>query len=453
MGLNTYDIGDIVDPHYFSTKMKYESTTGGFWCKFYRERWVGYSGKEGVSAVGKLDKAKFTFSGAPIETIQELESGGTNVDIPMKMRYVGNPRSGNSQLQGTGEGARFLFEKKEIWNTKKAFDIVTEVTPTWQILRQNMANELKNRVRQGAAEWLRDWTEGCVPFALHYGASPELCKDISGLVDARNTFSPFSHPNTFVAALGRVPHGNDSDTRPGGQGFEDNIEGYINTMWTRADTATAMSPQLLVWFRMQASRLNIRPVMFAGQPYWFVVMKDSAYAQLDNNDRFRNDLIGSLPRNIKDNPLFSDVVAVYGQMIIYVNTTQWGVQMDGSGKVMRHTSGIGPIKYGPANGWMGAGHGDAFAYDTNDATCTWIIDAGALARIKGKVPEKYSVEVWDHGQKSELGCFWWQSYQRPDYIDERNVLGNGEQVFAYNDSAACLITKSPHVGILDQGLA
>ena len=442
MGVNYFDIDSIVDPNRLSTSIEYESIQGRFFTRFLRENYVASMGYEAMPPVGAVDKQNVNWSGAPIETWGDLEKGGTEIDVPLRMRYIGTPRSGRAPIQGTGEEVRWLFRNLKIWNYRKAFALLGDGSADDQILNEAMAGEINNRVRPAASEWLRDWFEGDINWSYLTGYSANLAGNIkTDILQARTDVTPFSHPNAFVAGYGRIQYGTTAATRPGGATYEETLVSALNA----AIAANAgMTAARLIAFRNECARLNIPRVKVpGGGEYFIMIMKDSAYAQLEKDVNFRNDLIGSLPRDLRSNPFFSDVVAVYAQCLIFVNPTQFGVQRGLDGKVATESgSTINMPKYGPTN-WMGV-TGQAASFDTNDLASTLCIGPSGLNKVWGKVRIKFTMEVWEHEERKELGLKVWQTFVRSDYIDTLGKLNMGTNVFSHNDTSAVLFTFSPY---------
>ena len=449
-GVNTYEIGSIVDPYWLSDTILHESTIGGFWTKFLRENYVTDMGFESVPLVGNVEKTKATFSGAPIETFGEFEKGGLDeIAVPIKRRYRGLPRHGRSTLQGTGEGVDWLYRKVKLWNSKKAFAIPVEGSVDQQILRKQMADAIEKEVRPAAAEWLRDYTEGAINWTILTGYSPELTT-LRGEIQARDTgIINYSHPNIYVATHGKVVHGTDSDTRPMGAGYEDNIVAAANQAMAAGPSVAGLTTERLVAFRNDMMRTGIRPVQTAMGPMWCVALKDSAYTQLSlemGDRKYRDTMIQSLPQDLKSNPFFGGAVAVYEHCIIYQNPLQFGIQLDGSGRVIQHSgSTIGMPAYGPSGDWVGSHTIDA-TIDQSDLAVNIGFGAGFLTKAYGKKRMWFTGQKWDHDQNDELGMHWWCSYMRSDVTDPLNKLGYGVDAFAYHDASALLITCSPFLG-------
>ncbi|HOJ04110.1 MAG TPA: hypothetical protein PK916_08905 [Bacteroidota bacterium] len=448
-GINSYEIGEIVDPQWLSDTILHESTIGAFWTKFLRQNYVTDMAFESVPPVGNVDKEKVTFSGAPIEVFAEFKKGGLDkINVPVKRRYRGLPRHGRSQLQGTGEGVEWLFRSVFLWNSKKAFNIPVEGGVDGQILRDSMQKAIENEVRPAAAEWLRDYTEGNINWTLLTGYSAELTT-LRGEVDARNTgLTNYSHPNIFVAGHGRVLHGSDANSRPGGAGYETNLVAAANTCLQGGPTANGLSTSRLIAFRNDLFRLGTRPVRTRMGDVYCLVTKESAYNQLEleMGDRaFRETMLLSLPPELKNNPFFGNAVAVYQQMVIYINPGLFGMQTNNGYVLQNQGSAIGMPAYGPSGEWVGSKITDN-ALDTNDLVCSVGFGAGFLSQAFGKREMWFTKEAWDHEQNKELGMHWWMSLMRSDVTDPRDELGLGADAFAYNDTSAILITYSPYTG-------
>lgn len=447
MGVNQFNMGEVYDPDILSSAIEYESVQGGFWSRFCRENWVRHMGRESVSPIGSIEKQGSMVtvsggnSGAPIETLQHFEDGGTQSRVPLRQRYIGSPRSGRSAMQGTGEGVRWLWRTLTIWNIKKAFALLSN-GPDAQVLRKAMADEINGNVRKAAGEWMRDWEEGNIPHTLLTGYSAELTP-LVGLIDARTDVEAFSHGNIFVAGHGQVPQGTTEDDRPGSEGYEDNLVSIVDSMMAKDPADVGMTARRLVAFRDSMQALNIPTVNTPYGPLYLVVMKSSQYRQLSRDPEYRQSVIDALPRDLKSHPLFAGAVAIYEHCIIFVEPTLFGIQTSG-GKVVRNTaSSIGIPSYGPAGSWM-ARTGQASSYDTNECAIAYGFGGNMMSRVYGKVRIEFTDEVWDHGQKKELGMKAWKSLLRNDKFDIDGHLGYGANSFAYNDTSALLITRSPY---------
>lgn len=447
-GKNVYDIGDFVDVPWLSDSVFHESTRDAFWTKLLRMNYVESLGREVAPPIGNLDKGKVTWSGAPIEVFSEFEQGGLDeIRVPVKMQYRGDPRAGRTQLQGTGEGVDFLTRTIPIWNLKKAFTAVVPHTVDGQALRKHLEQTINNEIRPGAAKWLRDYTEGDIMHTILTGFSANLTP-LRGILGYRTDIVPYSHPNFFVAGHGRVMHGITSDQRPGGEGMEERIVGALNTMMA-SDSATnvGLSPERLIALRNDMGRLKIPKIKTPAGEFYGLVVKDSAYTQLEKyKDTFRNDIIQSLPRDLRSNPFFGDVVAVFQQFIIYTYSDLFGVQVDGSGKVITHTSStLGMPSYGPVGSWMQRSGSDT-SVDTSDLALCYAFGAGFLSQVWGKVRMKWTMEKWDHEQNREIGMHIWNNLVRADIMDYYNKLGYGANAFGYNDTSAILAVRAEYKG-------
>lgn len=452
-GVNTFDIGEVVDPQWLSQTILHESTLGPFWTRFLRENYVTSMGYESVPLVGDASKGMSSFSGAPIETFSEFEKGGLDkVNIPLKLRYRGEPRHGRAPLQGTGEGVDWLFREVQLWNSFKAFNIPVKGEVDHQILREKMASAIEDEVRPGASEWLMNHTEPNINWTLLTGYSSDLTP-LRGEIEARNTgIVNFSHPNIFVAGHGRVAHGNEAATRPQGEGYETAFKAAVNTCMQASPSVTGMSTERLIAFRNDLTYLGVRPVKTKMGDMFCLALKPAQYTQLEleMGDRaFRDTMIQSMqsvPDSLKMNPFFGNAVAVYQQMILYINPMNFGIQTTAGGVAIAETSSaIGMPAFGPSGPWVGDHHVDA-TYDQNDCAIAVGFGAGFLSKAYGKRRMWFTVDQWDHEKNKELGMHWWCSYQRSDVFDPRNTLGYGVGAFGYNDTSALLVTNSPFGG-------
>lgn len=447
-GINTFDIADFVDVPYLTDSVLHESSRDGFWTKLLRVNYVEALGREEVPPIGNLDKGKVTFSGAPIEQFGEFEQGGLDeIRVPIKMQYRGDPRSGRVQLQGTGEGVDFMARTIPIWNLKKAFNLVVPHTVDGQALKKFLESAINDEVRPAAAKWLRDWTEGDIMHTILTGFSSNLTS-LRGISGYRTDQTPYSHPNIFIAGHGRLVHGTSSDQRPQGEGYEERLVGALNTMMATNPSETGLTPERLIAFRNDLHRLKIPRIKTPAGEFYGLVVKDSAYSQLElNKELFRNDIIQSLPRDLRSNPFFGDVVAVFGQFIIYTYPDLFGVQIDGSNKVITHSSSsIGMPAYGPSASWIQRSGLEMVTSDQSDCAICYAFGAGFMSQVYGKVRMKWTIEQWDHEQNKEIGMHLWSSLVRNDVLDVYNKYSYGTNAVAYNDSSALLFVHAPYVG-------
>jgi hypothetical protein len=72
-----------------------------------------------VGDVGSEDgRRRLKMSGAVIETVQDLQKGGTTVDVPIKLRLFKDPISDVGHA-GDRRGTRWLWRQYKIWNYKR----------------------------------------------------------------------------------------------------------------------------------------------------------------------------------------------------------------------------------------------------------------------------------------------------------------------------------------------
>lgn len=446
-GINVYNIGDYVDVPYLSDNVLHESMRGGFWPKMFRLNYVQGLGREEMPLISSAEKGKITFSGAPIEQFGEFEQGGLDkIKVPMKMRYRGMPRAGRAQLQGTGQGVDFYAREIPLYNYKNAFTLVVPFTPDGQVLRKAMEDAINGELRPAAAVWNRDYTDGDVMQMYLTGYSAHLTS-LRSIVGARTDLVPHSHGNIFVAGHpgGRITHGITAAQRPGGAGYEERLRGAVNTALAASPSQTGMSAERLIAFRNDLHRLKVPPIAVPGLgDMYCIVMKDSQYTQLERDkELFRNDIIQSLPRDLKNNPFFGNVRAVFGQFVIYVYPDLWGIRVDGQNKVIADTkSSLGMPAYGPAGDWIQRSDTPGTS-DENPACVAIAFGQGFASQAWGKVRMHWTMEKWDHEQNKEVGMFVFSSMVRHDVIDVYDKMGFGANAYGWNDTSALLITHSP----------
>ncbi|GEM_PF-1788349 len=447
MGVNAKTPGERYDPNRLSQRIERESLQGGFWTRFLRENHVERMGtREALGPVGDVGsedgRRRLKMSGAVIETVQDLQKGGTTVDVPIKLRLFKDPISGRTGMQGTGEGTRWLWRQYKIWNYKKTVALVAEGSVDDQILTPSMVGAINDEAIPALKEYWRDWTEGDIPYTLltGYSANMTALKDIEGHLSQ----TPFSPGNFFVAAHGEVQY-DLLNERPGTAGYEAKLAAAVNAMMAKDPSIAGLTPRVVRAFRADAARRNIGKLLVpGGKSFYILVVKDSQWAQLENHPDFRNEINAAMPRDEMNNPLFADVVAVYAQCLIYVNPGQFGIQTV-NGVVQQHSSTDASseiLKYGPTGSWVGE-TGQYASLDQNECALAMIVGPYALAKMYGKTRFEITKQEWNHGERKEIGMRAWCSFARPDAIDNEAYFGYGANAYLYNDSFAVLATRSP----------
>lgn len=445
MGANTFSWDGIANPHRLADRIEREVVQAPGWSIFLRENYVSMMGRQAGRPVGDVSPSEDgghptpDFSGAIIETWSQLQRGGTTIDVPTKLSLIKSPTSGNTQQQGTGESIRWLWRKLGVHNYKWAVDLGNEVD--FQKINDVMKNAIENEARPALSELAMRWTNGDINWALLAGSSANQ-NNLRGITGARtDLLTPHSPGNWFIAGHGTIKHG--TSDRPKTDAFEAKVHGLLNAMVQKPVGTVGMTPARFRGMRLAANRLGIGKLKVGGGQYQNIcIMKDSAYAQLESHPDYRNELIGAHARDIKQNPLFSNVRAQYAQTLIFVFSDLFGVQVANNQVVGQSNSTLGMPAYGPVGPWISdLGITEA---DTNDLALTYFIGPNALAKVLGRIRIKLTLEEWDHEQRKEMGMRMWQSFVRPDRYDEDNILRNGAGAWAYDDALMVGATLSPY---------
>jgi hypothetical protein len=261
--------------------------------QWYRHVFAGFmsppfykykTGKD-IGAAGLEGQA---FTGAPIEMQKAfIAEGGTEMLIPVRSRFIDPPIFGDQNGRGKGEAVKFATRTVQINKTMKVFSIPTGMEE--QKLKR--WKKLITATKDGASEWISDWTCNNIVNTMLNGFSTDLTHPVSGgglAVDV------ISHPNFFIpdGTGGASQVGIDGTTktytassRPGTAAYETAVTTAVNTL-TNATTqgCTAAFISAIV---KKANRLKIGRIMVKNtHPFYPIFLKDSAYDQLSNDPTF-----------------------------------------------------------------------------------------------------------------------------------------------------------------------
>ena len=238
-----------------------------------------------IGAAGLEDQS---FTGAPIEMQKAfINEGGTEMLIPVRTRFVDSPLFGDSNGRGKGEPVKFSTRSVRINKTMKVFSIPTGMQE--QALKR--WKKLITATKDGASEWISDWTCTSILSTFLNGYSPDLTFPVSG---NGMGVSIVSHPNFFIpdgtggatqVGIDGTTHTYTASARPGTVAYETALTTALNTL--ASATTQACSAKFIQNIVKRANRMKIpRIVVKNSHPFYPIFLKDSAYYQLSQDSDF-----------------------------------------------------------------------------------------------------------------------------------------------------------------------
>lgn len=417
----------------YSRNIERQSRQQGFWAQFLSENIRKYRGKE-VAPVQDTKNPK-----APVAIIQSWEDlsedGGVYMDVPVLKRLVKKGKVGDAKLLGSGEAMDWYWRHMYVNQWMKSTDLPTGTR------RQRFNNSMLRAIENYAESLGNHWAEhqeGNIQFAFLYGIDCNLTKiaDFDGAVDYAVPFSP---ANFYVAGHGKVTEGTAATEER-----ETAIKNHINEMMSDNPDSHRLTATRLGGFLYATQGDNIRKVMTPFGMKRIVVMNAAAHFDLKQDPLYIKFAQESLPRDMMQNPYFVDLQAIWYDAIIYVANGNWGVQIDGSGKVVAnsHASNTyGCAAYGPSGYWVSES-GQADGLDQNEVALVSTLGPGAMNRLWGRDRTQLKVDSESFEQLKEGALFVYQSLVRGDNFDDDGTIGTAGG-FAYNDSFAVMACYAP----------
>jgi len=399
--------------------------------------------------VGSVGSRGGGFTGAPIEVQTAfIQEGRTDMLIPVNSRLTAPPVFGGTTLKGTAEAPAFGFRAVRINETRKAYAPPTgmqrQKTKQW-------AKTLINEARTHLKRHLSNWTAINIQLAMYTGASTDLTMPVSagGLGQAY-----VSHPNFFVAGLGRV--GIDpatgtytSGARPGTSAYEQAVESALNGLETSKKGCTVAFIRNIV---TEATRLKIQPIVLeSGFEFYPIWLKDSQFNQLITDPEFSS-LAKSLHiSELENHPLGNGMGIYIAGAVIYPDKMLYCAYTHND------DAGIptGKVEYGPRPGAKYRGLGWKFnpelgALDTGTKAVGILVGQSALTIGIGE-RMTFTEQTDDHENVYEIGYRMIQSIVRNETYDTLGIMKDpisGEKLnagdFYENTSSLVFATYSPY---------
>ena len=416
---------------------------------FYKHK----TGKD-IGAAGLEDQS---FTGAPIEMQKAfIAEGGTDMLIPVRTRFLDPPLFGDQNGRGKGEKVKFATRTVSVNQTLKVFSIPTGMEE--QKLKR--WKKLITATKDGASEWISDWTCTNIINTMLNGYSTDLTYPVIG---GGRAVSIISHPNFFIpdGAGGATQVGIDSTTntytsgsRPGKSGYETAVTSAINSL-SNAQTQGCTSDFISALIK-KANRLKIpRIAVKNSHPFYPIFLKDSAYDQLSKDQVFRATAQQLKLTELADSPLGYGGGFYWMGAAIFNDSTLWcahtlteGVDTGISANVTEY--GSRPSTAQRAAGWT--------INPTNGSVDTGNIPVGILlgasAMTIGTAKNLYFQEQFDNFELvQELAAIMIQSDVRNETYDllgqlQDNMSGAALSAgdFYENTSSLVFATYSPYNG-------
>ena len=413
--------------------------------------------KKGIN-IGAAGLEDQSFTGAPIEMQKAfIAEGGTSMLIPVRTRYIDAPLFGDANGRGKGEAVKFATRTVQINKTMKVFSIPTGMQE--QGLKR--WKKLITGVKEGASEWISDWTCTNILNTFLNGYSTDLVNPVKmGGV----AVTAVSHPNFFYpdGSGGAKQIGIDdsvggtqtytTSSRPGTAAYETAVTAAINTLTnktTQGCTADFISSIVKKANRMKIPRITVKN----NHPFYPIFLKDSAYDQLSKDPQFISTAQLLKLTDLADSPLGYGGGFYWKGAAIFNDATLWCAHttVDDSNISANVTEyGPRPSSAERTTGWTVAP--TLGAVDSGDTAVGILLGASAMTIGTGK--NLVFKEQFDNFEEvQELAAIMIQSQVRNetyDYLGKLKDTVSGTALsandFYENTSSLVFATRSPYNG-------
>ena len=286
---------------------------------------------------GALRNRTVAPAGKPIEVMLNwFHEGGWDMDVPVLLPLVEEPKRGDDQAKGHGEDRRWVYRKGYFTQIRKPVK-VSDGSFGKAAINQGLTRRLIDRTITDLQKYNQDLMLHSPYQAVYRGFDNNLIRtsELAGLCVQT------SHPNFYIEGYGKVAYNSDNDV------YEANIASLIQNMGS--DDGFNMNTIKKVQMAANDLTVTYPTVNINGVPIKGVfILNDRQFYQLSNDDEFQKRHIALITANGEKSPMFTGAYEAHliDGVLILIDVNNPGIKISGDDG---YDSNEGILNYGNYN--------------------------------------------------------------------------------------------------------
>lgn len=409
-----------VNPNRLATEFIWENATENEFAHLADENFNKYFG---TTVKDQSTRDNKEMPSGMIKTYQDLNAGGTTINIPVFTVPTTMPVAGDTDMKDKGVTAGIKYITVKLNKYQDAYDLVTGMEA------QKVGKVTEKELNDGAKFLRRRYTmftDRDLYYTVFNGTSAMLTT-MSGMTGAWNAITPHSHGNIFTVKTGMLSYTNG---RPMTSGYEDTVAGALEGVTEQ------FTPELIEELEYWANELNIPYFQTSAGEYRILLVHDTQLKQLKRHEEFRQAALAGGQGLGFEGPAFKNFQARWSKTLVYSSTRVFGVQKNQDGSIARETQWNQIPKYGPTDFKLGVA-------DQNDIKGAILLGPNMITKAVGQNPVKFSGWEDEASEKKLLIMRAYQAYVMSDIVDEDGKHGLTAGSYDHNESSLVAFTYSP----------
>lgn len=370
---------------------------------------------------GALRNRTVAPSGKPIEVLLDwFHEGGWDMDIPVLLPLVEEPRLGDQQAKGYGEDRRWVYRKGYFTQIRKPVK-VSDGSYGEMAINPKLVKRLLNRVKTDLQKFNTDLMLHSPYQAMYRGFDNNLI----GTPELSDICVQTSHPNFFIEGYGKVAYNTNNAT----------YETAIAALLANLGAGDEFTMKTLRKMQMAANELTIGypTVSVMGHPIKGVaILNDRQFAQLAEDPLFEKIHIALITADGNKAAMFTGAYEAHlvEGVLILVDVNNPGIWLNGD---TGYDATRGIINYGNPNPIRNPIH-------NSDIKLALYMGASALLCANNK-QLRMEDEIDDFGNIKETASITARGFTRADNKNTDRKVAAAD--FLPNSSSLVVATYTP----------